>query len=158
MNSHGGTTGGASSTGALGAGGGVHASGGASGNAVSASSGSGGGGTGATIGPARQYLLSHGLTPTPDAIEQLDDVFLPCLQIMCTRPWSPDGETWRESGILGVLGDVRKKFTRFWYRTWTMGRRHDDSGLDLINYIGFVMRSDPDSRWGEWGEPGQKEG
>jgi hypothetical protein len=102
---------------------------------------------------AREFLEQCCLEPTPDAIDQLAEVFLPCLKIMCERPWDPNGGTWRTSGILGVMGDARKKWERFWYRTWTRGKRHDDSGFDLINYVGFVMRSDPSSRWGTWGEP-----
>lgn len=104
---------------------------------------------------ARQYLFACGIDATPDAISQLDEAFLPCLRIMCDRddhPWSPDGATWRESGRKGVLTDVRKKFGRFWYRYWIKGKEHPDSGYDLINFIGFVLRSE-DNGWNEWGEP-----
>lgn len=104
-----------------------------------------------------EFLSRCDLDPTPDAVDQLEEVFLPCLRIMCERPWDPNGGTWRRSGILGVLTDARKKFERFWERTWTHGQRHDDSGLDLINFVGFVMRADPQSRWNEWGEPGETE-
>lgn len=104
---------------------------------------------------ARAYMNACGIEPTPDAVAQLTEVFLPCLQIMCSRPWDPNGATWRESGILGAMTDVRKKFMRFWERGWTYRQRHNDSGLDLINFVGFVMRSDPESGWGNWGEPGE---
>src|SRR6266436_2000574 len=123
----------------------------------------GGGGGGGSWDPpslndaAYAFLRSCGLDPTPDAVGQLTEVFLPCLRIMCERPWDPNGATWRKSGIFGALTDAKKKWERFWERTWPHGKRHDDSGFDLINYIGFVMRSDPDSRWAEWGEPGNKE-
>jgi hypothetical protein len=103
------------------------------------------------------FLRAGGIDqPSPDAVGQLTEVFLPCLRIMCdpSHPWDPDGATWRKGGILAVLTDARKKWERFWERTWTHAKRHDDSGLDLINYIAFVMRADPDSRWGDWGEPG----
>ena len=106
---------------------------------------------------ARTFLDECGIDPaSPDAIDQLVQVFLPCLRIMCdpAHPWDPNGATWRKSGILGAMTDAKKKWERFFERTWHRGKRHDDSGYDLINYIGFVMRSDPDSRWGEWGEPG----
>lgn len=106
---------------------------------------------------ARDFMTACGVEYTQDAVDQLALVFLPCLRIMCDReghPWAGDGSTWRESGIFGVLTDARRKWGRFWYRTWTMGKRHDDSGLDLINFVGFVMRADPNSRWNEWGEPG----
>ena len=111
---------------------------------------------------ARDFMVRCGLEPTPDAIGQLAEVFLPCLKIMCGRPWSPDGATWRRSGVLGALTDVRKKFERFWYRGWTKGKRNGDvgftdSGHDLINFIGFSLRADPDSGWGGWGEPARPE-
>jgi hypothetical protein len=106
---------------------------------------------------AEEYLARIGLQPTPDAIGQLTEVFLPCLRIMCDpdHPWDPNGATWRRGGIFAVLTDARKKWERFWERTWTHGKRHDDSGFDLINFVGFVMRAKPESRWGEWGEPGR---
>lgn len=106
----------------------------------------------ATYDAASTYLKSCGLNPTADAIGQLTEVFLPCLAIICQRGWDPDGGTWRRSGRMGILGDVRKKFERLWERGWKNGKRHDDSGLDLINYTGFYMRADT-SHWGEWGDP-----
>jgi hypothetical protein len=102
---------------------------------------------------ANDFLRICDVTPTPDAVDQLVEVFLPCLKIMCERPWSPDGSTWRRSGILGAMTDAKKKWERFWERTWKHGKRHDDSGYDLINYVGFIMRSEPGSGWGEWGPP-----
>jgi hypothetical protein len=102
---------------------------------------------------ASAFLIDCGLTPTPDAADQLCEVFVPCLRIMCERPWDPNGGTWRKSGRLGILSDVRKKFERLWERGWRHGKRHDDSAYDLINYIGFYLRSDG-SLWGEWGDPG----
>jgi hypothetical protein len=104
----------------------------------------------------RAFMIACGLEPTPDAVEQLSKVFLRCLKIMCERPWDPDGGTWRQSGILGVLTDIRKKFMRLWERGWKNGKRHDDSAFDLINYIGFYLRSE-DNGWGEWGNPAVKE-
>lgn len=106
---------------------------------------------------AVRYLQDCGLDPTPDAVEQLTQVFLRCLTIMCHRGWDPEGGTWRQAGALGALADVRKKFMRLWERAWMNGARHDDSAIDMINYLGFYLRSDPESerRWGEWGEPGE---
>lgn len=123
----------------------------------------GGGGAGGTVSrfppdepdresAARAYLVACGLKPKPDAVAQLNEVFLPCLEIICERPWNPDGSTWRTSGWLGIMTDVRKKFERLWERGWKHGERHDDSILDLINYLGFLRRSGP-SRWNHWGEP-----
>jgi len=102
---------------------------------------------------AASYLEAIGLDPTPDAICQLDEVFRLCLTIMCERGWDPEGGTWRTAGRLGALADCRKKFMRLWERAWIHGKRHDDSGIDLINYIGFYLRADKE-RWGDWGEPG----
>lgn len=99
------------------------------------------------------FIQAMGLDPTPDAVGQLHKVFVPCLKIMCERGWDPEGGTWRQAGVLGALADVRKKFFRLWERGWIRGIRHDDSALDLINYVGFYLRSD-DNRWNEWGEPG----
>jgi hypothetical protein len=101
---------------------------------------------------ATAFLITCGLEPTPDAVGQLVEVFLPCLRIMCDRPWNPQGDTWRKSGVLGILTDVRKKFERLWYRGWEQGRRHDDSALDLINYLGFYLRS-AEEGFGSWGMP-----
>ena len=102
---------------------------------------------------AVEFLDRCSLVPTPDAVSQLTEVFLPCLEIMCKRPWDPTGATWRKSGVLGILSDAKKKFERLWERGWKYGVRHDDSAYDLINYVAFYMRSE-DNRWGEWGEPG----
>jgi hypothetical protein len=121
--------------------------------------GGGGGGHTVTFTPreyARDFMEAMDLSPTPDAISQLLEVFVPCLKIMCERPWDPNGGTWRKSGVLGILSDARKKFERLWERGWKRGKRHDDSGFDLINYVGFYLRSE-DNRWGDWGEPAQIE-
>lgn len=101
---------------------------------------------------AIKFLADCGLDATPDAIDQLASVFLPCLAIICQRPWDPEGGTWRASGRLGILSDVRKKFERLWYRGWHQGQMHDDSAYDLINYAGFYLRSE-ESLWGSWGNP-----
>jgi hypothetical protein len=102
---------------------------------------------------AEDFLRKVGLDPTPDAVGQLAEAFLPALRIMCSRPWDPNGRTWRQAGRLGALADCRKKFMRLWERGWSNGKRHDDSAIDLLNYIGFYLRADA-KRWGDWGEPG----
>jgi hypothetical protein len=109
--------------------------------------------TNSPFAAAATYMRSIGLTPTEDAIEQLAGPFASCLRIMCERGYEPGGALWKHAGLFGVMTDVKKKFDRYWYRTWTLGRRHDDSGLDLINFTGMSLRSDPDSRWGDLGEP-----
>ena len=90
---------------------------------------------------------------TPDSVGQLVEVFVPCLRIMVERGYEPTGGLWRKAGVLGIIWDVRKKFERLWFRTWTQGKRHDDSGFDLINFTGMLLRADPDSRFGDAGEP-----
>jgi hypothetical protein len=102
---------------------------------------------------AEAFMRAMHMEPTPDAVGQLLEVFVPCLRIMCDRGYEPTGGLWRKAGILGIIWDVRKKFERLWYRTWTLGIRHDDSGFDLINFTGMLLRADPDSRFGDAGEP-----
>jgi hypothetical protein len=89
-----------------------------------------------------------------DAVGQLVEVFIPCLRIIIEHDWD---ELWRKGGLLSVMDDVYKKFERYWLRTWNQGKRHDDSGFDLINFTGFSLRADPHSRWGERGEPARAE-
>ena len=102
---------------------------------------------------AEEFMEQMGMTPTPDAVGQLLEAFVPCLRIMCERGYEPNGALWRKAGIFGVLWDVRKKFERLWYRTWTLGIRHDDSAFDLMNFVGMLVRVDPNSRFGDAGEP-----
>jgi hypothetical protein len=101
---------------------------------------------------AAKFMYECGLDPTPDAVGQLVEVFLPCLHIMTTRGYDPDGGTWRSAGRLGTLTDVKKKFDRLWNRAWKHGVQHDDSAIDLINFTGMYLRNDADG-WGPWGEP-----
>lgn len=108
------------------------------------------------IDAANEFMHKCGLDPTPDAVDQVTEVFLPCLRIMCERGYAKDGSTWKVSGMLGILHDVRKKFERLWYFGWSLDRRVPDHGYDLINYIGFYLRA-PKERFGEWGEPGRVE-
>jgi hypothetical protein len=102
---------------------------------------------------AEEFMNKMGMEPTPDALSQLLEAFVPCLRIMCERGYEPSGALWRKAGILGIIWDVRKKFERLWYRTWTLGIRHDDSAFDLMNYVGMLVRADPNSRFGDAGEP-----
>jgi hypothetical protein len=106
---------------------------------------------------AEEFMNKMGMEPTPDALGQLLEVFVPCLRIMCDQkghPWPKDGAMWRKSGILPVMIFLKAKFERYWYRTWIQGIRHDDSGFDGINFWGFSIRAARDSRFGELGEPG----
>lgn len=101
-----------------------------------------------------QFMQNFGLDPTPDAIDQLRNVFVPCLRIMCERGYNPEGATWREGGWRSQLVDIRKKFTRLWQHGWLEGKFVLDHPLDLINYTAFYARIAMSGKpWGEWGEP-----
>lgn len=102
------------------------------------------------------FLDECGIVPVNDAVDQLVEVFLPCLAIICSRGYDPDGGTWRESGWRGMLWEVQKKSRRIWYKGWKRGVFHGDSVLDLINTAGFYFRLKHTGKpWGKWGKPGK---
>lgn len=102
---------------------------------------------------AREYLVAVGLEPTEDAIEQLYFAFTPALRIMCERG-GLRGEIWRQSGWRGALYESRKKMERLWYSWWQGDRSDEDSAVDLLNFIGFYLRSrHEEDGWGRYGEP-----
>jgi hypothetical protein len=86
----------------------------------------------------------------PDTVAQLVEVFLPCLRIMVDHNW---GELWRKAGFNSLMVHTWSKVDRYWERTWLQGKRHADSGLDAINFLGFTLRADPDNIWGTRGKP-----
>ncbi len=102
----------------------------------------------------RLFLLNAGLEPTPDAIMQLRDAFLPALEIICTRGYDPDGKTWKLRGWRGMVHDILDKAERLKFHSWQHSRFHKDSAIDIINFAGFYVRlenqGDP---WGTWGNP-----
>ena len=101
-----------------------------------------------------EFFKAMELTPTPDAREQLISVFVPCLEIMCSRGYDPDGATWREGGWRSQLVDIRKKFSRLWFHGWIRGEFRPDHGFDLINYVGYYQRLAMGGKpWGSWGQP-----
>jgi hypothetical protein len=104
---------------------------------------------------AAEFMTACGLDPTPDAIAQLTDAFLPALQIVCERGYDPKGATWREGGWMPIVIEVRKKAARLWFRCWRNGKPPwtEDHPVDLINYCGMLMRSDGLAPWGSWGQP-----
>lgn len=102
------------------------------------------------------YLRSCGLEPTPDAIAQLRDAFLPCLRIMCERGYDPNGSTWGAHGWRGNLFYVKAKIERAWQKSWVRGHPDTDSITDAINFAGFYLRGLNDPPWGEWGPPGDE--
>lgn len=107
---------------------------------------------------ASKFMIECGLEPTPDAIGQLTEAFLPCLRIMCERGYAPDGSTWRAEGWRGMLWKAYDKMERLWYHSWVNGRLHDDSVFDGINYLGFYWRSrvGGGDGWGKRGAPGNE--
>lgn len=106
---------------------------------------------------AEQFMRECGLDPTPDAIGQLAEVFLPCLRIMCERGYDEEGRTWRAEGWRGMLWKGRDKSDRIWWHGWMHGRFHADSVLDAINYFGYYYRLGHRGRpWGSRGEPGNE--
>jgi hypothetical protein len=102
---------------------------------------------------AEDFLKYCGLDPTPDAVDQLVEAFLPALRIMIERGYDPSGKTWRDGGWRGLVYELRKKIDRLWYRSW-LGRQFDKDMYDVINYAGFYIRlkchGEP---WGTKGEP-----
>lgn len=102
------------------------------------------------------FLDACSLEPTPDAVSQLSEVFLPCLRIMCERGYDPKGGSWREQGWRGQLYEMMKRMRRLEFFGWRGRTLHEDSAIDMINYAGFLLRAyrdDPDHPWGDFGEP-----
>src|ERR1039458_4761212 len=52
---------------------------------------------------AREFLDQCQIEPTPDAVAQLAEVFVPCLQIMAERGYDDSGATWQSNGYMGQL-------------------------------------------------------
>jgi hypothetical protein len=107
---------------------------------------------------ASNFLRASGLIPNSDAIEQLADVFLPCLAIMCQRGYANDGSTWQAGGWRGLLHEMIKKMDRVQYFDWY--RAMPEKALreipDIINYAGMYQRARHELKpWGDlFGEPG----
>lgn len=104
---------------------------------------------------ATNVLSEFGIdNPNKDAIDQLMDVFIPCLKIMCERGYDAQGKTWREKGWRGVVHDILNKAGRIRYRSWLKNEFDRDSAIDLINFCGFYIRMNNEGEpWGTWGEP-----
>lgn len=112
---------------------------------------------GTFVEAADAFLEACGLRPNQDARDQLVEVFLPCLRIMCERDHAQDGSTWKMAGWMPQLMQLLGKADRLKHRSWR-GRRPDlDSARDIINYAGFFLRGIQSGvpAWGEWGEPGR---
>jgi hypothetical protein len=107
------------------------------------------------VDAAHEFLERCCLTPTPDAVDQLVDAILPALRIMCERGYDPEGGSWRESGWMGQMAEIRKRASRLVHHSWRHGRFDFGDAVDMINYCGFYLRLEGKGKpWGEWGEPG----
>ncbi len=107
---------------------------------------------------ARRFMEEAGLVPTPDAIAQLTEAFLPALKIVCERDHDPDGGSWREKGWRGLVHDILDNAGRLRYRSWLHSRFDRNSAVDMINFCAFYLRMEnKGAPWGEWGEPGPQE-
>jgi len=103
---------------------------------------------------AVDFLEKCSLVPTPDAVEQLAEVFLPCLAIMCERGYDPDGNSWRDKGWRNQITEVMERADRLQFNVWRHGRRDENNARDIINYAAFLLRSDWGNEWGKFGPPG----
>jgi hypothetical protein len=104
---------------------------------------------------AVNYMKAMGLKPTPDAIEQLNEAFLPALQIICERGYSPIGATWKTGGWKGQVYEILKKSIRLKHKSWQGSEMDVDSTVDIINFAGFLLRAWRQGlpRWAEYGAP-----
>jgi hypothetical protein len=107
---------------------------------------------------AANFIRAAGLIPNTDAIEQLADVFLPCLAIICQRGYANDGSTWQAGGWRGLLHELIKKTDRVQYFDWhrSMPEKALKEIPDIINYAGMYQRGRYELQpWGTlFGEPG----
>jgi hypothetical protein len=105
---------------------------------------------------AYTYIKTLGVTPNPDAIEQLAGPFALALQIICDRGYDgEEGTVWKSKGWKGLVHDILNKAGRIKYNSWRHNNFDSDSAIDIINFSGFYWRlRNEGSRWGELGEPG----
>jgi hypothetical protein len=109
---------------------------------------------------ATAFLDACSLEPTPDAVAQLTEAFLPCLRIMCERGYDRNGASWKEQGWRGQLYEMMKRMRRLEFFGWRRRTLHRDSAVDMINYAGFLIRSYdemPDKPWGAFDMPDGEE-
>lgn len=104
------------------------------------------------------FLEACGIIPTPDAISQLIEVYLPAIAIMCKRGYDPNGQTWQKVGWRPQLYEVMKKVDRIAWLAWSHNREEEALAEipDILNYLGFVQRGITArlAKWGKWGPPG----
>jgi hypothetical protein len=107
---------------------------------------------------AQQFLQEVGVEPTPDAVDQLLEAFVPALAIIAERGYDKNGQSWKRTGWRAQLFEVLKRADRLHFNSWRHGRHDRNNGLDIINYAGFYIRTGGAGEpWGIWGEPGTEE-
>lgn len=106
------------------------------------------------------YTFFHllGIDPTPDAVAQLADAFLPALRIMCERGYDPEGTSWKEGGWRGLVWEILKRARRIRWHSWQHSNHDTNDAYDIINFAGFYIRMGTQGEpWGEDGEPDRPE-
>lgn len=104
---------------------------------------------------AVDFLDKCSISPTPDAVDQLIEAFLPALKIISERGYDPKGASWRECGWRGQVYEIVKRCKRLMFNSWTHSRHDANNALDLMNYAGFYLRlRNEGAPFGDWGEPG----
>lgn len=102
---------------------------------------------------ASEFLRAEfGEEPTPDAVRQLVEAFLPCLEIIQSRGYEPDGGQWKRAGWRGNLYHLLNRAIRLRGNCWERRRIDRNNAIDIMNYAGFFLRgqeSDPENLWGE---------
>lgn len=106
----------------------------------------------ALVNAAYSMLRLADIEVTPDVMEQLLLVFLPALEIISSRGYDDQGQTWRYNGWRGQVYEILKRSERLKHHAWLNNNGIGDLPLDIINYCGFLIRAD-DSPWGGLGEP-----
>lgn len=102
------------------------------------------------------FLDTCSLIPTPDAVKQLTEAFLPALAIMCQRGYHPEGANWKKMGWRGLLFEVGKRIDRIFFNSWDNDRYDQNNAVDAVNFLGYYIRLRNEGRpFGARGNPGQ---
>jgi hypothetical protein len=104
---------------------------------------------------AEQFLVACDFTPTPEAVAQLVEAFLPCLAIICERGYDPNGANWRSMGWRGLIFEAKKRLNRLFFNSWKNRTYDPNNAIDLMNYVAYYYRlRNEGSPWGDTEEPG----
>lgn len=91
---------------------------------------------------AVRFLDDCSLVPSPDAVNQLIEAFLPALAIMCQRStiYDANGGSWKAMGWRGLLIEMHKRWKRIRISAWKHNKFNSNDAVDLINYTGYYLR------------------